>query len=250
MKTKRSQVMNNFRNELKNGFTTIPNVIVNDPDLSAKAKGVLLYLASKPDTWAFFMDDISKHFTDGLTAIKSAVKEIEKAGYLTRVKVKNEASGHFAGYDWILHLRKTRQSENPSVGKPDGRIKGGYSNTEDSNTYASNTDVSKTQENHKGAFAPKDDPGLLEKMIGQWNRTYDVQVRSTDKKRRQLRARLKTFTIPEIATAMANRARDPWLQREGIKHRGDWDSFFRNDEKIERYLNAKHFEQEDSGPLF
>lgn len=114
-----------------------------------------------------------------------------------------------------------------------------------------NTDINAdSKPNINGASAPKDDSGLLEKMIGQWNSTFDVQVRSTDKKRRQLRARLRTFTIPEIATAMANRARDPWLQREGIKHRGDWDSFFRNDEKIERYLNAKHFEEDDSGPLF
>lgn len=241
--------MNRFRNKLKDGFTTIPNSIVNDREISAKAKGVLLYLASKPDTWRFFMEDIRNHFTDGATAIQSAVKELEKAGYLTRKRVSDTATGKWAGYDWILHDRKNRQTGNPSAGEPISRKSGSYSNTEDSNTDSSNKEVSNNKEN--GAVAPDELSGILGRLIEQWNGIYGVKVRATGKKRQQLRQRLRTFTLPEIMMAISNRARDPWLQKEGIQYRGDWDAFFRNDERVERYLNAKRYEEEDEDtPLF
>ena len=228
--------MNNYRNKLKDGYTALPNDIVNDRTMSAKAKGVLLYLASKPDTWNFFMDDISKHFTDGLTAIKSAVKEIEKAGYLTRIKVKDEETGHFKGYNWILDYRENRRSENPPVGEPNGRVEGGYSNKEGSKNDYSKNEVSNTKQHTNKESVGFD---VLEDVIDTWNRLHGTSIRTTPNKFRQLRQRLKTFSIDEIKTAISNRSQSEWIRGEGASHASNWDSLFRNDDQIDKYLNMK-----------
>lgn len=72
-----------------------------------------------------------------------------------------------------------------------------------------------------------------------WNQLFDCNLRMTDSKHRQIRSRLRTYKPEEILIAMKNRSRDTWLQGEGSKFFSDWESFFRNDEKIERYLARK-----------
>lgn len=239
--------MNNYRNKLKDGYTALPNVIVNDKTISAKAKGVLLYLASKPDSWKFFMEDIAKHFTDGLTAIKTAVKELEKAGYLTRIKVKDEETGHFKGYDWVLDYRETRRSENPPAGEPDGRFEGGYSKKEGSKNDYSKNEVSNTkQHTYNGGV----DFETLEGVISIWNALHKTNIRPTSNKLRQLRSRMKTFTLEEIEEAVRNRAKSEWIRGEGASHASNWDSLFRNDDQVDKYLNMKPKKQEQARPTY
>jgi len=69
-----------------------------------------------------------------------------------------------------------------------------------------------------------------------WNKIFESSARMTNNKRRQIKQRLKTFSPDEILQSMKNRSQDTWLLGEGSKFYTDWDSFFRNDEKIERYL--------------
>jgi hypothetical protein len=76
-------------------------------------------------------------------------------------------------------------------------------------------------------------------FIDFWNRKHGTDVKHTDKKQKQVSARLKIFTSQEIIKAINNRLEDDWFHTEGIKFLGDWDSFWRNDEKVERYLNRK-----------
>jgi len=76
-------------------------------------------------------------------------------------------------------------------------------------------------------------------FIDFWNRKHGTEVKFTDKKQKQVSARLKIFTSQEIIKAINNRLEDDWFHSEGIKFLGDWDSFWRNDEKVERYLNRK-----------
>ena len=68
-------------------FTQVSNVILNDKCLSAKAKGVYCYLFSKPDNWDFSSERIANEFSDGEKSIRSALKELEDAGYLERQKL-------------------------------------------------------------------------------------------------------------------------------------------------------------------
>lgn len=74
-------------------------------------------------------------------------------------------------------------------------------------------------------------------FIDFWNGLYETQVRLTAKKEKQVANRLKVFSANEIVQSMKNRANDVWLENNGYMK--DWDSFWRNDEKIERYLNKE-----------
>lgn len=76
-----------------------------------------------------------------------------------------------------------------------------------------------------------------------WNETNNCNSRMTKAKQRQINARLKTFTPDEIKTAIRNRAFDSWINGDGIKYKTDWESFWRNDEKVERYLNLNNGQQ-------
>lgn len=75
----------NFKKE-KVPFTQVANEVLNNPQLSAKAKGVYSYLYSKPDGWNFESGRIAKDFTDGRDSIRTALKELEDEGYLKRYK--------------------------------------------------------------------------------------------------------------------------------------------------------------------
>lgn len=76
-----------------------------------------------------------------------------------------------------------------------------------------------------------------DEMVNYWNYINESEVRYTRKKQTQLNERLKSFSFDEIKTAIKNRSQDKWINTDGIRHKKDWDSFFRNDEKVERYLN-------------
>jgi hypothetical protein len=89
----------------RRGFTQAPNDIVQDKDLSFKARGLWVYLESKPDNWNFSLKRISEESTDGIDSVRSGIHELEKVGLLLREK--SFKNGQFDGYDYILELEKT-----------------------------------------------------------------------------------------------------------------------------------------------
>lgn len=97
-------------------FTTIPNHIINDDRLSLKAKGLFLYLCSKPDGWNFSADRIKSETKDGEDSILSALKELENFGLLKRVQKR--VKGVFKGNDYALFYDFSPKRENPVTDKP------------------------------------------------------------------------------------------------------------------------------------
>lgn len=83
----RKECENQIKKHTKHNFTQVSNTIVEDKKLSFKAKGVFLYMWSKPDGWKFWADDIKKHGTEGKEAIKKAIDELETEGYLVKTRV-------------------------------------------------------------------------------------------------------------------------------------------------------------------
>ncbi|HPZ75232.1 MAG TPA: helix-turn-helix domain-containing protein [Candidatus Pacearchaeota archaeon] len=83
----------------------IPLKLLNSKEISLKAKGIFAYIQSKPKDWQFSVDRISSQMKEGQEAIRSALKELEEAGYLKRVPKRNEKNW-FSGYDYILVYKK------------------------------------------------------------------------------------------------------------------------------------------------
>ena len=69
----------------ENPFAQIDKRLINDKSISWKTKGILIYLLSKPNDWTAQLSDIIGHSTDGRDAIRSAINEAVKAGYIKRI---------------------------------------------------------------------------------------------------------------------------------------------------------------------
>lgn len=102
--------MAKFTNLTQN-FTMIPNWLINNQNVSLKAKGLFIFLASKPNNFNFSAEGLSKLNKEGVTSIKNCLKELENNGLLTRKKIKDN-NNRFIGIEYIL-------TDNPSNGKSD-----------------------------------------------------------------------------------------------------------------------------------
>jgi Transcriptional regulators len=87
------------RAKRKTNFTIIGNTGLKDERLSLKSKGLLAYMLSLPDDWVFYETELIAHSKDGRDAVRSALKELEKAGYLERNQIR-EDSGKFGQKEW------------------------------------------------------------------------------------------------------------------------------------------------------
>lgn len=97
-------------------YTTISNALIADKSLSWRAKGIAIYLLSKPDDWQIVREDIEQYATDGIASVRAGLKELEDAGYLTRTR-KIGAHGHFE-WDIVLHETPPPSAVNQPVEQP------------------------------------------------------------------------------------------------------------------------------------
>lgn len=80
-----------FKKNVDKNFTVLRNNVINDTRLSWKARGILIYLLSKPDTWRANIKDISNQSEkDGEKAVSTALHELRNNGYLKMFKGKRE----------------------------------------------------------------------------------------------------------------------------------------------------------------
>lgn len=102
------------------GFTTLLNEPIRDKRLSLKTKGLYAVMASLPDDWEYSIPGLASICGCGKDAIRSALKEMEDAGYLEREQTHDD-SGHFSGYTYVIHDVSTVPQEEqrpPSSGFP------------------------------------------------------------------------------------------------------------------------------------
>ena len=76
-----------LKNHDADPFARIDKVPINDPELSFKAKGVLVYVLSKPDGWEVNITDLDNHATDGERSIRAGIDELLKYKYCQRYKI-------------------------------------------------------------------------------------------------------------------------------------------------------------------
>nr|DAH96710.1 MAG TPA: Dna polymerase B [Caudoviricetes sp.] len=89
-----------LRKERKENYTCISNDVFKS-DLSLKARGMLCTMLSLPDDWEFSENGLQAILRDGQTSIRSAIKELEGAGFLSRTRERDE-SGRMGKCVWIV----------------------------------------------------------------------------------------------------------------------------------------------------
>jgi hypothetical protein len=70
-----------FRNPYDK-YTAVNNDFVQDKSLSWEARGLLLYILSKPDDWDIYLEELVKNSPNTKSATERAFKELVKAGYI------------------------------------------------------------------------------------------------------------------------------------------------------------------------
>ncbi|WP_370381467.1 helix-turn-helix domain-containing protein [Catenulispora sp. GAS73] len=74
-------------------FTSLGNEVLRDSRLSFCARGILAYLLSQPDGKRDDIRTLAERTPEGRERVASAMRELEKLGYLTRTK-KRTPDGH------------------------------------------------------------------------------------------------------------------------------------------------------------
>jgi hypothetical protein len=88
-------------------FVMLDTTALNDDRLSYRAKGIHTYLMSKPDGWQVYIEQLEHSSPrEGRDAIRSALAELQKAGYLHREKLRG-AKGRMAGWDTTIYETPT-----------------------------------------------------------------------------------------------------------------------------------------------
>ena len=83
-------------------YTTLSNRHIDDERLSLKAVGLLTYMLRLPDDWDFTLEWLARKHKDGLSSIRSAMAELEEAGYVIRGSQRRDNRGNFQGSDYIV----------------------------------------------------------------------------------------------------------------------------------------------------
>ena len=114
-----------FRVERNKGYTVMSNYHLRDKSLSLKAKGLLSQILSLPEDWDYTLSGLCYINRESKDAIRSAVNELERAGYIERHQTTDEG-GKFSSNEYIIHEQPVSlplsldkpSSENPTTEKP------------------------------------------------------------------------------------------------------------------------------------
>ena len=147
-----------FRVERNRGYTVMSNHHLRNRGLTLKAKGLLSQMLSLPDNWDYTLAGLSHINRESIDAIREAVRELEKAGYIVRSRERDE-KGRLRGADYIIYEQpqppvsdlptlenptlENPTLENPTLENPT-QLNKDISRTDLSKKEKSNTDISNT----------------------------------------------------------------------------------------------------------
>lgn len=224
--------MATFRVHKESGnFVTVHKVFIHDSNISWKAKGILLYLLSRPDDWKIYETELKKHATDGRDSLKTGIKELEEAGYICRTRIRDE-KGHFKEYEYQVfelanqvgnsHLGNSYLGDS-HLGKPD------TTNNNSTNNDFTNNDLNILSGNPTAPY---------QQVIDYLNKRTGKQYKHTTKKTQSLiRARVKEgFNLDDFKKVIDNMS-NQWLEDKKMNQYLRPETLFGT--KFEGYLNQQ-----------
>lgn len=148
-----------FRINKTRDYTVMSNYHLKDTRLSLKSKGLLSMMLSLPEEWNYTTRGLAAICKEGVDSIGTALKELERSGYIQRNRVRDE-KGKITDTEYIIFEKPQetpdmeRQdtvypyTENPYMDKPNTEApcteNTAQLNTNISNTKELNTDVLNT----------------------------------------------------------------------------------------------------------
>ncbi len=101
-----------FRIEKTRDYTVMSNHHLRDTGLSLKSKGLLSMMLSLPEDWNYTTRGLAKICKEGMDSIGSALKELERAGYIVRNRLR-DSKGKIVDVEYVIY-------ETPHPPEPDG----------------------------------------------------------------------------------------------------------------------------------
>lgn len=90
-----------FRIEKSSDYTVMSNHHLRNHALSLKAKGLLSQMLSLPEDWDYTLAGLAEINKESKDAIRSAVEELEQAGYIQRRQTQDK-TGKFSGNEYVI----------------------------------------------------------------------------------------------------------------------------------------------------
>ena len=106
-----------FRVERNSGYTVMSNHHLRNKELTLKAKGLLSQMLSLREDWDYTLAGLSHINRESIDAIRTAVWELEKAGYILRRQGRDE-KGKMTAIEYTIYEQPQPMLENPIPGKP------------------------------------------------------------------------------------------------------------------------------------
>ena len=112
-----------FRVERNTGYTVMSNHHLRNKELSLKAKGLLSQMLSLPEDWDYTLAGLSYINREKIDAIREAVRELERAGYIVRSRERDE-KGRLRGAEYVIYEQPQKPVsdlpilENPTLDNP------------------------------------------------------------------------------------------------------------------------------------
>jgi hypothetical protein len=104
-----------YRVERTRDYTVMSNYHLKDTTLSLKAKGLLSMFLSFPDDWNYSTRGLAAICKEGVEAIGNTIKELEKAGYIVRRKLRG-SNGRITDTEYVIY----EQPQKPPAPDADG----------------------------------------------------------------------------------------------------------------------------------
>ena len=107
-----------FRVERNKGYTVMSNHHLRNKELTLKAKGLLSQMLSLPEDWDYTLAGLSHINRESIDAIRTAIWELEKAGYITRRQGRDE-KGKMTAIEYTIYEQpQPPRLENPILENP------------------------------------------------------------------------------------------------------------------------------------
>lgn len=104
--------------KLTQNFTTIPNEILKNKEISLSAKGLLITMLSLPDNWNYTVEGLTKIVKEGKDKVRSSLSELINSGYVTRERERNK-NGTLGGTVYTVYQKPVEpKSDSPKLENP------------------------------------------------------------------------------------------------------------------------------------
>jgi predicted transcriptional regulator len=87
-----------------NGVVAMSTHHLFNDKLSLKSKGLQSIMLALPENFSYTTQHLAEYCNNSVDTVRVAVRELEKSGYLTRERVRDE-NGKFSGIEYIIHER-------------------------------------------------------------------------------------------------------------------------------------------------